>query len=235
MAVWSITFNQIVSSIVHLFKEQTSRKVATYTEQEVIRNSVNEALQQLSEERGVPRWEYNQAAIQLTCVANQKYVDLPTTAMTLITGTVRIETEEQYLSPISMEALYGIDIDRDETGVPSCYAHDTTAAGVTRLQLYPVPDSAYTIDAYCESINDTSSIASLPPWFIGCVLDLATAIAMRRLGFGNPLQYMMAYEHALLNHKDKQGYDGPTSINRHQRSTAADNAFSAAYSRAIRS
>jgi len=172
-------------------------------------------MQDVCLDRGVSSWRFLQANETENTTASTAYVDLKEYVFNIITGTVRIESEDRTLEPASLEYIYSTDPNRDEENVPEHYALDSSSdPEIIRLALKPIPDGVYTISFVAETIIEEDGISSFPAWMHGAIIDLATSIALRRLGLGEPDFYEQKYNKRKQNAKESQGLDCPQYVNR---------------------
>ena len=221
MAVWSRTKNKIQRSIETTVR--SSRKglaILTHEERFTIFAAINEALIDISLERGIDVPKTLMSNTIVDTVANQNYVDLAAAVVSVVDETVRIESEDQILSPMSIGDFYAIDPGEDITAsFPTRYAIDTNGSGAVRLLLRDTPDSVKTIALKVESMPDEDSVSTLPGWYHGMLRSLATAIALEALSL--PLgTHQLRYEERLKNIRAKQrGRTGPQHIQLRERYT----------------
>lgn len=204
----------IADTIITLFRNVTGRTNPTINEKQIIEDSVQEAVHQITTEPGIGPLRFTRNDVTVSTVPGQSYIDLPEGALTIVSGTVRIPEQGTPLFIASTEWIHSIDPKGDLTGMPVAYAINNSGnPDIIRLTLYPTPGAVYQIALQAENLFDVDD--NFPVWITGPLTDLATAIAMRRLSFGMPTTYEYAYEQGLRRIKDKQGYDGPLYIDRH--------------------
>ncbi len=196
----------------------TSKEILTFKEVHVVSDSINAAMVDICMDYGVSRWRFLQSDATAATVANQAYVNLTASIFNVISGTVRIESENQLLTIIDLESVYGQDPDADHTGLPEMYAFDSSAAGTPdtiRMLLWPIPDGVYTINFVAETIMDEDSVSSFPSYLHGALSDRSKELALRNLGhFGEATHFGLSYEKRLAAAKTSQGSDAPMSIRR---------------------
>ena len=165
---------------------------------------------------GISRWRFLQAADTEDTTADTSYVDLDENIFNIISGTVRIASENATLAVWDLEAIYQVDPDANETGRPQMYALDSSGtAGIIRMQLWPIPDAVYTIAFVAEKIMDEDSVSSFPPWLHTALKDRSMQLALRDLGFfQEAVVYGLSYQERLKMAKDSQGTDVPMVIRR---------------------
>lgn len=186
--------------------------VITAEERFTIFGSINEAIIDLSLERGIDAPKAITSDTTATTTASTNYVDLASTIITVVEGTVRIAAEDQILTRMSVADFYAMDPGEDITGLPYLYALDTNGSGAYRMLLRHTPDAVYTIAYKAESMPDEDEISQFPGWYHGAVRSLATAIALENLGL-NSLPHRAQFEEKLKNIREKQrGSDGPMHI-----------------------
>jgi hypothetical protein len=214
MAVWSRTKAELQEQIESTVRG-ARRGVAIITVQDrrAIWASINEALVDISLERGIDVPKAIMSDTTVDTVADQAYVDLGAAVINVVDGTVRIIAEDCILTPMSISEFYAIDPGEDTTAsFPTRYAIDTDGSGTTRLLLRDTPDSVKTINLKVESMPDEDSVSSLPGWYHGMLRSLATAITLEALNLpvGN---HQARYNERLKNIRDKQrGRTGPQHI-----------------------
>lgn len=214
MAIWSQTHAKIKVKIEVLVRRLSGANL-TYDERQIVSDAINEALQQICLDRGVSRWRFLQSADTEDTTASTAYVDLDENIYNVISGTVRIASEDKNLEYASLEYIYSTDPNQDDEASPDYYSFDNSTDPETiRMIFKPIPDGAYTVSFIAESIVDEDGIASFPAWMHGMVIDLSTSIALRRLGLGDPDYYYRAYRDRRNDAKASQGHDGPQYINR---------------------
>lgn len=216
MALWALTKAEIISRIETILRRLTGRETPTYQERKTIEDAINAAIIDLCLDAGVSRWRFIQADCTVDTTANQSYADLDANIFNVITGTVRIESENATLSVTTLEHIYAGDPGVESTGRPIYYALDSTTDPETmRMRFWPQPDSSYTVSFVGESIPDEDSISSFPSWTHACLKDKATENALRDLGlFDASIAFKYSYEKRKQDAKASQGHDGPIYINR---------------------
>ncbi len=214
MAIWAQTVTQVKTKIEVLVR-RLGATTLTYDERQIISDAINEAMQEICVDRGISRWRFLQTADTEDTTAGTAYVDLDENIFNVISGTVRIAADNTVLDAASIEYIYSTDPDQDEQNRPQYYAfHASDDAETIRLIFKPIPDAVYTISFIAESIIDEDGISSFPSWMHSAIIDLATSIALRRLGIGDPSFYEAQYRKKKQNAKASQGHDGPMHINR---------------------
>jgi hypothetical protein len=214
MAVWSRTQAEIQSHIETAVR--ASRKgvaIITHQDREVIIASINEAIVDISMERGIDVPKTVMSDTTVDTVANQAYVDLGSAVFNVVNGSVRIEAEDVILTRMSIADFYAIDPGEDTTASwPTRYAIDTDGSGTMRLLLRDTPDSVNTIALKVESMPDEDTVSSMPGWYHGMLRSLATAIALEALSL--PIGgHQARYNERLKNIRDKQrGDSGPQHL-----------------------
>jgi len=219
MAVWDRTKNELQRHIETTVR--SARKgvaVITAEDRFSIFGAINEALIDISLERGIDVPKTVTSDTTVDTVADQAYVDLAAAVVNVVDETVRIVAEDQILSPMSISEFYALDPGEDITAsFPTRYAIDTNGSGVMRLLLRDTPNSVKTIALKVESMPDEDSISSLPGWYHGMLRSLATSIALESLGL--PIgTHQQRYKERLKNIREKQrGRTGPQHIQLRQR------------------
>ena len=188
----------------------------TYQEKLITSDAINAAMVDICMDYGISRWRFLQAADTEDTTAGTSYVDLDENIFNIISGTVRIAAENVTLSVWDLEAIYQVDPDADQTGVPKMYALDSSGtAGIIRMQLWPIPNNIYTVAFVAEKIMDEDSVSSFPPWLHTALKDRSMQLALRDLGFfQEAVVYGFSYQERLKMAKDSQGTDAPMVIGR---------------------
>jgi len=219
MAIWERTKNELQRHIETTVRSMRGNvAIITAEERFTIFGAINEALIDISLERGIDVPKTVMSDTTADTVANQGYVDLDAEVIQVIDGTVRIESEGQILSPMSISDYYALDTKENITApFPTRYAIDTNGSGAIRLLLRDTPDSVKTIDLKVESMPDEDEVGALPGWYHGLLRSLATAIALENLGLSG-LVHQARYEERLKNVREKQrGRSGPQHIQLRER------------------
>ena len=175
--------------------------------------AINEALIDISLERGIDVPKTVMSDTTVVTVANQAYVDLSDTVVNVVDGTVRIISEDTILTPMDITEFYALDPGENITSsYPTRYAIDTDGSGTMRLLLRDTPDAVYTINLKVESMPDEDAISDLPGWYHGMLRSLATSIALEALSL--PVgSHQARYNERLKNIREKQrGRSGPTHV-----------------------
>jgi len=216
MAVWSLTKAQMVDRIETLYKRISGEPIVSYYQKRIMDDAINAALQDVCLDYSVSRWRFLLSDATATCTAGTGYVDLTANIFKVVAGTVRIEAEDARLSEKDLEWLSGMDPDRSVSGTPCYYALDASAdPDQIRLQLYPTPDSAYTIAFTAETLVDQDATSSFPAWMHSALLDKSKENALRDLGLPNDsLIFERSYEKRLQNAKTANRPDGPECVQR---------------------
>jgi len=212
---WQSTYTKILNSVTYLFQQSAGKEQPTFMERQIIGDAVNEALLQVLVSRGVDRWNFNVSHTTATCTAGSRELTLPDGTLTVMNGSVRIPSEKQSLFLTNLECIFQSDNADEDNGIPLFYAFDSTSDPDTpQLVLAPIPDADYVVEFAVEKLCSADTVEEFPSYLHGPITDLATAITMRRLGFGNPLLYEEAYREGEMNANNKLGDDGPMHINR---------------------
>lgn len=213
MSVWTSTYDKILNSISFLYQRASAKEQVSFQERQIIGDAVNEALVQVLVSRGVDRWNFNLSHQTATLTGGSREVTLPQGTLSVLSGTVRIPSEKITLYPTNLECVLGSDPSNEVDGIPIFYAFDsTTDPNNPKLLVAPVPNRDFDLSFSVERLTDKDATSSFPVYLHGPVTDLATAIAMRRLGFGNPSLYEAAYRDGEMNANNKLGDDGPMHI-----------------------
>jgi hypothetical protein len=211
-ASWSTSFDGAVRDIKVLFRNITGRKNPTFQEVELIRSSVNEALQRIGTKAVGRPYRFLNKEVSKATTAGTDYIDLEADILNIHQGTVRITSEDTMLCEASLPLVKQIDVGDDfSQSVPLLYALDSADAGPNyiRMRLFPTPDAAYTVTMTTTKILGAEGIGNIPSYMTGTLLDLSTAIAMRRVGFGDPRLYQHSGEQSLKELSIIEGTDGP--------------------------
>ncbi len=214
MSVWSRSKAELQRSIETTVR--SARKgvaIITADDRFSVFGAINEALIDISLERGIDVPKPILSNTTVDTVANQNYVDLGDGVIQVMDGTVRIMAEDQMLSPMSIAAFYGVDPGEDVTAsFPTRYAIDTNGSGVMRLLLRDTPDSVKTIAFKAQTMPDEDDVGALPGWYHGMLRSLATSIALESLGL--PVgTHQQRYGERLKNIREVQrGRDGPQHL-----------------------
>lgn len=185
-----------------------------------IRNKINAAFVKFTIDRGLDEPKTAMIDTTATTVADQNFVDLASTAIQVVDGTVRIVAEKQILTPFrgSLTAFYAFDPGEDFSGPwPTRYAIDTNESGAIRLRLRPTPSRADTINLKVEAVVDEDDISDFPSWQHDMLLCLATAKAFTALSLDGRV-HQLEYDEWLRDIREKQrGRSGPIHIPLRQR------------------
>jgi hypothetical protein len=219
MAVWSRTKAELQETIEGTVRG-ARRGIALITHQDrvAIFGAINEAIIDISMERGIDAPKAVMSDTTVDTVADQNYVDLDAEVINVVDGTVRIEAEDCILTPMSISDFYASDPGEDQSAsFPTQYAIDTDGSGTMRLLLRDTPDSVKTIDLKVQSMPDEDEVGAFPGWYHGALRSLATAIALESLGL--PVgTHQSRYEERLKNIRDlNRGRSGPIHIPARQR------------------
>jgi len=222
MAVWSTTKNDLQRSIEVKVRALRARALVTGDERFIIFGAINEAIIDLSIERGLDAPKVITSETTVDTVAEQNYVDLASTVVNVVDGTVRIVAEDTILTRFSggIPDFYRFDPGEDISATyPTYYALGTDGSGTTRLHLRCTPDAIYTIALHVESVPDEDSISTFPGWYHPALRSLSTAIALENLGLDGRAD-QARYNERLKNIRDKmRGHSGPIHIQMRQQTT----------------
>jgi hypothetical protein len=220
MAAWTLTKNGIQKRVETKIRALRGRAEITAEERFSIFDAINEAIIDLSIERGLDAPKIITSHTTLTTVADQNYVDLPSTAIQVVDGTVRIISEGQILTPFfgDLASFYAFDPRENfSSSFPTRYAMDTDGSGTLRMRLRSTPDQAYTIDLDIESVPDEDSVSTFPGWYHPALRSLSTAIALDNLGLDGRSD-QARYNERLKNIREKmRGRSGPQHIQLRER------------------
>jgi len=222
MAVWSRTKNSLQRSIEVKVRALRGRALVTGDERFIIFGAINEAIIDLSIERGLDAPKVITTDTTVDTVADQNYVDLGSSVVQVIDGTVRIVAEDIILSYFTggISDFYRFDPGEDFSSTfPTYYAMDTDGSGTMRMLLRGIPDAVYTIALKVESIPDEDSISTFPGWYHPALRSLSTAIALENLGLDGRAD-QGRYAERLKNIREKmRGRSGPIHIQMQQRAS----------------
>ncbi len=214
MSVWSLTKEKLQESIEGTVRgARGNLAFITVQDRRAIWSAINEALIDISLERGIDVPKTVMSDTTVATVASQNYVDLGSSVIQVVNGTVRIISEDMILSRISIKQFYRIDPGEDiSSSFPTLYAIDTDGSGVMRLLLRDTPDAVYTINLKVESMPEEDAVSDLPGWYHGMLRSLATAIALEALSL--PVgSHQGRYNERLTNIREKQrGDSGPQHV-----------------------
>jgi hypothetical protein len=215
MAVFSLTKAEVINRIETLLMNLIKR-APTHQESKLISDAFNQALIDLCMDSGISSWRFMRIADTEDTTSGTAYVDLDENIYNVISGTVRIASENTNLAYMSMEYFYSTDPNQDDTGCPAFYGLAASGDAETmRMYFKPIPDATYTIAFTAESIPDEDAISSFPAWTHACLKDKATENALRDLGLADAaVPFALSYTRRKQDNKASQGYDGPIHINR---------------------
>ena len=209
--MWTTTKAQIQQRIESMVSRRTGDSALSFVEKLIISDAVNSALIEICTQTGISHLGPVIEDTTADTTANTNYVDLDSSVVSIVEGTVRIEAEDARLSSMSLSDFYAIDPGEDATGMPSLYclsSSDTTP----RLLLRDTPDASYTIALTVKKIVDENSISSFPGWMHPLLRTLSIANAFSDLNL-NPTIHMIKYKKLLADVKDTIGGDlGPRHI-----------------------
>jgi hypothetical protein len=211
-ASWSSTFDDTVRAMKVLFRNITGRKNPTLQEVGMMQRSVNEALQRIGTKAQNKPYRFMNKNVSVATKSGQDYVDLESDILNIQQGTVRIVSEDIVMVEASLALVKQWDPGEDFShSKPLWYALDAAAAGPNyiRLRLFPIPDEVYTITFVATKIVGSQGISDLPNYMHGILLDQATAIAMRRIGYGDPGLYQHVAEMGMNDIVQLEGSAGP--------------------------
>ena len=227
MSLWTSNFQNTIDDIVVLYRNATGRDNPSFREKQLMDRAVNEALQEISLFKYGQRvrfLEVNHEVATVSGTDTYSIKDSTTTSDTaelvsIISGTVTLLDDDAVLSEISREEMAQLrDADSSgTTGEPAYYAvtrDATNGADYLSIILYPVPDAVYTVGLRATKVISEDGVTEIPSVLQGALLDIATATAMRRIGFGNPSLYQGMAERTLANFSAVIDSDGPLHIPR---------------------
>lgn len=220
MAVWTLTKSELQRSIETKVRALRGRASVTAEERFVIFGAINEAIIDLSIERGLDAPKVITTDTTVATVASQNYVDLDSSVIQVVDGTVRIISEQIILRYFkgAISDFYRFDPGEDFSSTfPSYYAMDTDGSGTMRMLLRSTPDAIYTISLKVESLPDEDSISTFPGWYHPALRSLSTAIALENVGLDGRAD-QGRYQERLKNIREKmRGRSGPFHIPMRQR------------------
>lgn len=215
MAAWSRTKAELQEAI-ELAVRSARKGVAVITAQDrrFIGTAINEALVDISMERGIDVPKTVMSDTTVATVADQAYVDLGASVVKVVDGTVRIIAEDVILTPMSIAEFYAIDPGEDTThDYPTQYAVDTDGSGVLRLLLRDTPSAVNTINLKVESMPDEDTVSALPGWYHGMLRSLATSLALEAMSLPGAGNHQGRYQERLKNVIAMQrGRSGPQHL-----------------------
>lgn len=216
MAIWSLSKAEVINGIEVIFRRLSGRENPTYQEKKTIENAFNAAIVDICLDAGVSRWRFIQADETVDLTGGVQYADLDANIFNVISGTVRIASENVNLYPATLEFIYSTDPNMDEEGPPRRYALDSSSDPETiRMVFKPIPNADYIVSFVAETIPDEDAISSLPAWMHGLLKDKATENALRDLGYANAsIPFNLSYRQRKQDNKASQGSDAPQHIRR---------------------
>ena len=216
MSTWSSTFQQTIDNIVVLYRNTTGRENPSLREKQLMDQAVNEALQKISWHKYGSRLRFLETDISVTTTSGTDYVDLDVDTLYIISGTVIMDAEDRILMEATPEIKQRWDAGTDFSGRPEWYGFEASSSGANyiRMKLWPTPDDTYTITMKGNKIISEDGITEIPNYMHGPLLDMATYIAMKRIGFGNPGLYKSEAEEAIQDISSQEASDGPIHIPR---------------------
>ena len=221
MAVWTRSKAELQKSIeVKVRALRGGRAQMTSDERFAIFGAINEAIIDLSIERGLDAPKVITVADTEDTTAGTNYVDLDAEVISVVDGTVRIESEDIILTRFEggLADFYRFDPGEDISSTfPYYYALDTNGSGVFRMLLRPIPDGVYTIAMKVEKVPDEDGISTFPGWYHPALRSKATSIALENLGLDGRADEAR-YRNRLVNIREKmRGHSGPFHIPMRQR------------------
>lgn len=216
MAIWSLTKGELQRAIETTVRNVRGDKAGvTANDRFVIFTSINEALVDISLERGMNAPTPITSDTTAATVANQNYVDLADAVINVVDGTVRIVAEDVILTRFNgaIKDFYAYDPGEDFSGThPTLYCLDQDGSGGFRMRLRPTPGAVYTIAMKVETMPEEDIVGDFPGWYHGALRSKATSIALEALGL--PVgSHEQRYEKRIRNIDDKmRGFDGPVHM-----------------------
>lgn len=217
MSLFRTTKNRITDQVEALAVRLTGKPALSYLQAQIVSDAFNNAVIDLCTEYGLAQWRFQNAEITLEAVSGTEHVNLPAGTLNVITGTVRIPSEDIVLNPAPIEFIRGLDPECTETGLPLIYSVQATAdPDIDKLVLSPIPDSNYTICCTVTQVIEQDDIASIPAVFHGALQDKTTSNALRGLGFLNEaIGFEQSYNRRIAKLKVHQFQsDAPMHIQR---------------------
>jgi len=215
MAAWSLSFNVIQRTIEAKVVRLSGRAQITANDRKSIYGAINEALIDFSIDRSLDAPKVITSHTTLTTVASQNYVDLPSTAIQVVDGTVRIISEGVILTPFfgDLGSFYRWDPrENSASSFPTKYAMDTDGSGILRMRLRNTPGQVYTIDLDIESIPDEDSVSTFPGWYHPALRSKATSIALDALGLDGRADEARYQDRKKDIREKMRGHSGPQHI-----------------------
>jgi hypothetical protein len=218
MASWTTTFDQTVLDIIVLFRNITGRENVTHREKEMIERSVEEALQKICLRKYGTRLRFLEEDFTVDTVSGTATAEIGPDYLHIIQGSMTIDAEDVYLSEVGQRTMDVYHIGTEDTGKPRIYSLEPAASGpgYIGLKFYPIPDAAYTINGTISKIVSSEGFSEFPNYMLGAIMDMATYISMKRVGFGNPAGWKADAEASLDEIASQEGSDGPLHIDRTQ-------------------
>lgn len=209
------TAEAIKQEIEVLVRNVTGRKSLTAGECDIVSSSIVDAYQIVLLEYGIDNFRFNNSSITVDTVSGQNYVDLDEYAFKVINGSVRIASQEALLTLIDDIAIYQLDPDLSQTGLPTQYAYIASDdPDVVRLLLWPIPDGVYTVSLNVL-VYPTDAITEFPTSLMSAIKNKAKSIAVVGLGLSQlKIGFGALYEEVIEKVKDGFEYDGPRHIAR---------------------
>ena len=223
MAIWTLTKAQIDQNIRASYMKASGADTVTYLEGLMISDGINAALQQICLDFGVNRFSFLNSEQTISTVANQAHVDLSQMVSSIMSGTMRIESEDRILVPMNLAYIKSVDPDAGETGIPEMYGFDAaTDADMFRLQFWPIPDAVYSIKFNARKIVDQDATTDIPAYLIAALKDLSKANAFKDLRLYNEaIVFENSYKQRKQDTKHALDHDGPIFIPRYRSSRSS--------------
>lgn len=222
MAVWTRSKAELQKGIEIKIRALRGRAQMTSDERFAIFGAINEAIVDLSIERGLDAPKVITVADTEDTTAGTNYVDLDSEVISVVDGTVRIVAEDIILTRFEggIADFYRFDPGEDISSTfPYYYCLDTDGSGVFRMLLRPIPDGTYTIAMKVEKVPDEDSISTFPGWYHPTLRSKATSIALESLGLDGRADEAR-YRSRLINIREKmRGHSGPFHIPMRQRTS----------------
>lgn len=220
MAVFSRTKAELTRSIEAKIRRLRGQGLATAEDRFLVYGAINEAIIDLSLERGLDGPKIITSNDTEDTTAGTNYVDLDSDVIRVVDGTVRIVAEDVILTRFGggISDFYRFDVGEDiQSSYPTYYCLDTDGSGVTRMLLRGIPDAVYTIAMKVEKMPAEDGISTYPGWYHPTLRSLATAIALESVGLDARAD-QARYNERIKNIRDVvRGHDGPIHIQHRRR------------------
>lgn len=214
MAAWSLTKNSM-QILIEAKILAIRRRVVTANERTVIFAAINEAIIDLSLERGLGAPKVITTDTTATTVAGQHYVDLDSGVLKVVDRTVRIIAQDFILRRFEggISSFYRFDPGEDiSSAFPTWYAMDTDGSGTMRMLLRATPNAVHTINLKVESIPAEDSISTFPGWYHPALLSKAKVLSLEGLGLDGRVDQARYQDRIKDVREEMRGHDGPVHL-----------------------